>query len=68
MQCSNVSGIVGRGKTLFFPPSELGNELKINTKIPLVFGKCCFCPKLSIVVREWMSNDKEPGFLSQLYV
>lgn len=51
MQCSNVSGIVGRGKTLFFSHSGLGQEIKINTRIPLAFGKCYTYPKLNMVVK-----------------
>lgn len=51
MQCSNVSGIVGRGKTLFFCLSGLGQEMKINTRIALVFGKGYTCPKLNMVVK-----------------
>lgn len=44
MQCSNVSGIVGRGKTLFFSHSGLGQEIKINTRIPLALGSAILIP------------------------
>lgn len=51
MQCSNVSGIVGRGKTLFFLSFWTWTGDKDKYKNSIGIGKCYTYPKLNMVVK-----------------
>lgn len=43
--------LLAEEKHFFFSHSGLGQEIKINTRIPLAFGKCYTYPKLNMVVK-----------------
>lgn len=59
--------LLAEGKHFFFSRSGLGQEIKINTRISLVFGKYSIwytCPKLGTVVKGIGGKGKELGVQS----